>query len=171
MGESARNVSRDRRTLVDMANVCPTCGAELPAARTCQEMCDELNAYTLEYAGAEFVHQHLVDAYAAQHISRDSKPVKQAAALVGLYLFVERGYTGRQVQQAHMALGNKMKQWTLWEPPCERAGLTVMDPLKVPAGVQRDEAIKQWARAVWTMWGERHGDVEEWLRGAGFVPE
>ena len=62
-----------------------------------------------------------------------------------------------------MDLGNKMKTWPLFEAPAERARLTVMEPLSVPPGPERDERIKQWARAVWEMWGERHVEVERLL--------
>ena len=59
-------------------------------------MCDELYAYTLLRDRSEFIHQHAVDAYAAQHIGKETKPIVLAAALIGLYLFTERGYTGRR---------------------------------------------------------------------------
>ncbi len=147
-----------------MSNVCASCGAELPPSRSCQQMCDELYAYTLTLGDSEFIHQHVVDAYAAQHSTADTKPINQCAALIGLYLFAERSYTGRQVQQAHMALGNKMKQWKLFELPGQRALLTVVDPLHDEQGSKRDERIKQWARAVWAMWSEHHSVVESWAR-------
>ena len=145
-------------------NRCSLCGAVLPPSKACHEMRDELFGYTLTLGRGEFIHQHAVDAYAAQHRSSDTKPINQAAALIGLFLFVERGYNGRQVQLAHMKLGNKMKTWPLFEPPGERAALTVMDVLQAPAGAERDESVKHWARAVWEMWEVRHAEVEQWLR-------
>jgi hypothetical protein len=123
-------------------------------------MCDELYAYTLSRDRGEFIHQHAVDAYAAQHIGKETKPIALAAALIGLFLFSERGRSGRQVQQVHMDLGNKMKTWPLFEAPADHARLTVMEPLSVPPGSERDDKIKQWARAVWDIWGERHMEVE-----------
>jgi hypothetical protein len=129
-------------------------------------VCDEVYAYTLTLGDGEFIHQHVVDAYAAQHVSNDTKPIAMAAALIGLYLFVERGYTGRQVQQAHMALGNKMKAWSLFEAPRQDATLTVVDPLSASPGPKRDQVIKQWARAVWAMWDEQHREVERLLSQA-----
>jgi Family of unknown function (DUF5946) len=126
-------------------------------------MCDELYAYTLAHGSREFIHQYVVDAYAAQHVGADTKPIAMAAALIGLFLFCERGYTGRQVQQAHMKLGNKMKTWPLFEAPAEHSGLTVTKPLSVAPGAERDETIKRWARAVWEMWRERHLEVENLL--------
>jgi Family of unknown function (DUF5946) len=128
-------------------------------------MCDELYAYTLVRDRGEFIHQHAVDAYAAQHIGKDTKPIVLAAALIGLFLFVERGYTGRQVQLEHMKLGNKMKTWPSFEAPGKSATLTIMEPLSVPPGLVRDDKIKQWARAVWHMWGERHAEVQMLYQG------
>jgi hypothetical protein len=40
-----------------------------------------------------------VDAYAAQHATPASKPITTAFALIGLFLFAERGFTGKQVQR------------------------------------------------------------------------
>lgn len=144
-------------------HMCPRCGAKLPVDRSCQQLCDELYGYTLTRGRGEFIHQHAVDAYAAQHIGKDTKPIALAAALIGLFLFADRGYTGRQVQQVHMDLGNHMKTWPLFEAPAKQAGLTVVEPLDVSPGPERDDKIKQWARAVWEMWRERHTDVERLL--------
>ncbi len=151
--------------MVEPPQVCERCGAMLPAGRSCQEMCDELYAYTLARDRSEFIHQHAVDAYAAQHIGKDTKPIALAAALIGLFLFVERGYTGRQVQLEHMKLGNRMKTWPLFEAPGKYATLTVIEPLIVPPGSERDDQIKQWARAVWDGWKGRHAEVEMLYEG------
>lgn len=129
-------------------------------------MCDELCAYALTHGGKEFIHQHVVDAYAAQHVGEGTKPVAMAAALIGLFLFVERGYTGRRVQLVHMQLGKKMKAWPLFELPDKRAPLTVMDPLNAHLGPERDEKIKDWGRAVWEMWKEHHAEIERLLSRA-----
>jgi hypothetical protein len=149
--------------MFEPTHVCSPCGARLPPSRSCQDLCDELFAYTLTRERGEFIHQHAVDAYAAQHVGKDTKPVKIAGSLIGLYLFAERGYTGRQVQLAHMALGNKMKSWPQFEAPEKQARLTVSDPLNVPPGPERDEIIRQWARDVWEMWRESHAQVERVL--------
>jgi hypothetical protein len=128
-------------------------------------MCDELYGYTLSRDRGEFIHQHAVDAYAAQHIGKDTKPIALAAALIGLFLFAERGYTGRKVQLEHMKLGNRMKTWPLLEAPRKYATLSAMDPLSVPPGPERDDNIRQWARAVWNMWREHHAQVERLYQG------
>jgi hypothetical protein len=138
---------------------CPICGAALGNAPSCQALCDELSLYTYSRNREEFIHQHVVDAYAAQHVGQDTKSITLAAALIGLYLFAVRNYTGRKVQQVHMQLGNKMKEWPLFPAPARKSDITVADVLTTPPGVPRDEVIRRWARAVWDMWEERHAGV------------
>ncbi len=144
-----------------MTTQCPSCGAPISAERSCLEMRDELFHYTLAHGGKDFIHQYVVDAYAAQHIG--PKPIRLAGALIGLFLFAERGFTGREVQLAHMALGNRMKLWPAFPAPKEHAALSVMDPRDAPAGADRDEMIRKWAKSVWEMWKERHSEVERLL--------
>lgn len=67
----------------------------------------ELQCYTLAHGDVEFIHQHVVDVWAAQHADETTKPIGLAFALVGLYLHVERGVSGRQVQRVHMALARR----------------------------------------------------------------
>jgi hypothetical protein len=58
-----------------------------------------------------FIQQHCVDAYGAQHSGGETKSITTAFSLVGLYLFLEHGYTGREVQQAHTTLGEQDRSW------------------------------------------------------------
>ena len=55
---------------------------------------DELASYTLIHGDPAFIHQHVVDAFGAQHATDHSKPIGVAFALIGLYLHVERGRSG-----------------------------------------------------------------------------
>jgi hypothetical protein len=142
------------------AATCPLCGATLSEAQNCQALYDELSLYTIARGREEFIHQHAVDAYAAQHVTESTKPIALAAALIGLYLFAEKNYSGLRVQQVHMQLGNRMKQWPLFPAPKRRAELTVADVLRTPEGEERDEMIRRWAREVWELWSERHAEVE-----------
>ena len=144
----------------ERTTTCPRCGAALGEAPNCQALYDELSLYTITRGREEFIHQHAVDAYAAQHVGEDTKPIALAAALIGLFLFAEKNYSGVRVQQVHMQMGNKMKQWPLFPAPKHRAELTVADVLRTPEGAERDEMIRRWARVVWEMWSERHAEVE-----------
>jgi hypothetical protein len=56
-----------------------------------QEQYDELAYYTLAHPDPGFIHQNIVDAFAAQTASEADKPIKIAFALVGLYLCVVKG--------------------------------------------------------------------------------
>ena len=92
--------------------ICKLCGANIPENSTCQDLYDKLSFYTLNHPDPNFfIHQLVVDAYAAQHTKEGQKPIKTAFALIGLYLFCERGYTGKEVQNAHMWLANLPSQY------------------------------------------------------------
>src|SRR5690348_4591092 len=72
-----------------------------------QEAYHELACYTLVHSDPAFIHQFIVDAYAAQHANAHSKPISVAFALAGLYLHLERGYSGRQVRTAAYAVSEE----------------------------------------------------------------
>jgi hypothetical protein len=67
----------------------------------------ELAYYTLAHSDPAFIHQYVVDAYTAQTADESSKPISVVFALIGLYLHVEKGYNGKQVQHAHTRLANR----------------------------------------------------------------
>ena len=58
---------------------------------------DEVYAYTMGRPG--FILQHVVDAFAVQTANDDSRPIGVVFGLVGLYLHVEKQFSGRQVQK------------------------------------------------------------------------
>lgn len=62
---------------------------------TDDEVHQELAAYTLGLQDAAFIHQHLVNTYAVHSATPADKPIRIAQALVGLFLHVEHGFTGR----------------------------------------------------------------------------
>jgi hypothetical protein len=68
-------------------------------------------AYHLSSNDPTFIHQVAVDTYGAQHAGGALRNITTAYALIGLYLAVERGYTGRQVQRAHMSLAKNRSAW------------------------------------------------------------
>ena len=81
------------------------------------EAFDLLCAYTLGRGDAAFIHQHAVDAFAAQQADPITKPIKITFALVGLYLLVERRVSGKQVQRIHMQLGRRKHPWPAFTLP------------------------------------------------------
>jgi len=110
---------------------------------------DEVYAYSLTRAGPVFITQHVVDAFAAQTAEEQTKPITLTFALVGLYLHVERGFTGRQVQQAHQRIASRKRTWPSFALPVDRGSVTAADVLKRAAGPERDEAIHAWSASVW----------------------
>lgn len=82
-----------------------------------QERYDELRSYTLAHADPAFVHQYVVDAWAAQHADASKKPITVAFALAGLCLHLEQGYHGREVQNAHMRLAQRKQAWPTFALP------------------------------------------------------
>ena len=69
---------------------------------TPDEASNELCYDTLSHGGADFIHQHVVGAFGAQEASPNDKPIRLVFSLIGLYLRIENGFTGREVQLAHM---------------------------------------------------------------------
>jgi hypothetical protein len=116
---------------------------------THDEAYDELYVYSMS-RGATFVLQHVVDAHAAQTATADDKPIRIVFALIGLYLHVERGLTGRQVQLAHIQLGKTKRPWPAIPLPDRRGNMTARDVLATPEGDERDRAIDEWCRSVWS---------------------
>ena len=128
---------------------------------------DELASYTLTHGDPAFIHQHVVDAFAAQHATEDSKTIGVAFALIGLYLHLERGRSGREVQEAHKRLGRKPRQWPTFDPPRTRGEITIHDVVAVAPGPERDRAIDGWCASVWDSWSGSHERVIALLREMG----
>jgi hypothetical protein len=129
-----------------------------------QELFDELSFYTLNLSDAAFIHQHIVDAYAAQHVDEHTKPIRTVFALIGLYLYLEKGFTGRQVQKMHMRLASQRKHWPRIAPPNAKASITVADVFASPAGEPRNNAIRNWCAAVWKTWQPQRQIIVELVR-------
>ena len=151
-------------------SVCPGCGLQRPslgldpdrranASGECRNLRNELTYYTLAHGDPAFIHQHVVDAYGAQHVRQSASTIGAAFTLAGLYLAGERRFTGRQVQRMHMLMARASKQWPRFDPPDDVGPLTVADVMAVEAGPSRDEAIMRWCASVWTAWAAEHDRV------------
>jgi Family of unknown function (DUF5946) len=118
---------------------------------------EELSYYTLAHSDmVYFIHQHVVDAFQAQTADKNTKPIGLIFSLIGLHLYLDKMYTGRQVQQAHMKLAQNKKVWTMLDLPEQRGTITVSDVMKVEAGKQRDMIIRDWCASVWTAYKNWH---------------
>jgi len=142
---------------------CPSLALEADlranASGECRTLMNEVSYYTLAHGDLAFIHQHVVDAYAAQHLRESPSTIGAAFALAGLYLAVERRFTGRQVQTMHIAMAKASKQWPRFDPPRDLGPLTVADVIAVEAGPGRDAAILRWCASVWAAWSAEHDRV------------
>jgi uncharacterized protein DUF5946 len=128
----------------------------LPGER---EAYDELCAYTLTHGDPRFIHQHVVDAFAAQHATPKSKPIGVTFALAGLYLHLEKGFTGREVQRAHMQMARQKREWPKWILPSSRGIITAIGVLAKAKGPERDHAIDAWCKSVWSAFAPANRDL------------
>jgi len=111
-----------------------------------------------------FILQHVVDAFAVQTANDKSKPIGVVFGLVGLYLHVEKQFSGRQVQRVHMELGRRKREWPRVHVPEDRGSMTVADVLAASAGPERDLAINNWCRSVWTAFSPNRQTIISLLR-------
>lgn len=128
---------------------------------------DDLCCYSLTHGDPAFIHQHVVDAYAAQDAKTGDKPIRLTFALVGLYLHVERGFTGRQVQLAHMKLARKKQRWPSLRIPANRGEISAANVLAAQPGTERDDLIHRWTESVWSAFAENRTAIEQLLAEHG----
>lgn len=126
----------------------------------------KLSYYTLSHKDPSFIHQYIVDAYTAQTADESIKPIAITFALVGLYLSVEKGLSGKEVQRVHMLLGEKPKIFPKIILPKERGNIRVGDVLKAREGEERDKKISQWCKSVWEAYKENRNIIKEYLNSA-----
>ena len=131
--------------------------------RATQDLYNELAYYTLSHSDPSFIHQHVVDAYTAQSADGFTKPIAITFALVGLYLYLEKDFTGRQVQRMHMQLAKRRREWLKLTPPRERGAISAADVLAQPPGPQRDQ-IRRWCASVWQAWETSQPQIRDLLK-------
>jgi hypothetical protein len=129
----------------------------------------ELCFYTLAHGDPSFIHQHVVDAFAVQMADEHTKPIKITFGLVGLYLHIEKQFSGRQVQRAHMRLAQRKQTWPVFPLPKDRGAIRVAEVLAAPPGPERDQAIGAWCISVWQAFHESRPLVDNLLREHGIV--
>ena len=129
----------------------------------------ELCGYTLSLGDAEFIHQYVVDVWALQRARPDGKPVSVAFALAGLFLYLESGFTGRQVQRIHMLLARQSRTWPTFTLPEARGSLTALDVMATAPGQPRSAAIHAWCTSVWQAYAASHAAVRALLERHGIT--
>jgi hypothetical protein len=131
------------------------------AMKTDLDRYNELAFYTLAHPDPAFIQQNVVDAYAAQHADESSKPIYIVFALIGLYLCVEKSFTGKQAQKAHMQLAKTRRQCTRPALPSDRGAITIRDVLATLPGPARDAMIHNWCVSAWEAWNESREQIIE----------
>ena len=127
--------------------------------KTPQELYNKLSYYTLARTDPSFIHQHIVDAFTAQQADKETKPIAITFALIGLYLYLEKNYTGRQVQLAHMQIAKKEQNWPKFDLPENRGTITLYDVVATEPGEMRDSMIHKWCMSVWEAYEQGHEKV------------
>ena len=130
----------------------------------------ELSAYSLMRGDATFMHQHVVDAFAVQYSDEQTKPIKLTFGLLGLYLKIDKQFSGRQVQRVHMQLGREKHVWPEFEIPTDRGSMSPSDVLAAPPGPERDKAIDEWCLSVWRPWQMNRRTIASLLDSHGILP-
>lgn len=125
----------------------------------------QLCAYTLSRRDPGFVHQFVVDCWALQHSTPETRPIGMVFPLVSLYLHLEHGYTGRQAQLAHMRLGNNRRTWPRMTPPAQPVHFSVNEILDLNSDAARDHAIDRWCELTWDAWKDSQGQIRELVQG------
>lgn len=121
---------------------------------------DEVYVYTMGRAG--FILQHVADAFVVQTANKNGIGV--VFGLVGLYLHVEKQFSGHQVQEAHRKLGQRKREWPKIDFPKDRGSVTAVEVLATPGGQARDKAIDDWCRSVWTSFSANRQSIIDLLR-------
>jgi uncharacterized protein DUF5946 len=134
-----------------------------------QDAYNMLCAYTLNRRDAKFIHQHVVDAFLAQHADERTKPMGLTFALLGLYLFVERGFTGKQVQRVHVELARQKRAWLMFTIPADRGAISAVEVMHAAEGPERDRAIHAWCASVWAAFAAKRETLVELLRPYGIL--
>ena len=122
-------------------------------------LCGELADDPVFRQDATFPYQLVVDAYGAQHAGPLSRPIGTAFALIGLYLVLECGFTGKDVQQVHTYLAQRTKGWPGFNPPATPSPVTILDVVRCPSGAARMAMLRTWTRAVWGCWAADHDRI------------
>lgn len=130
---------------------------------------DELYAYTMGLPRPPFILQHVVDAHHAQGATSGANSIGLVFSLAGLYLHVERGFDGLQVQRVHQLLGARKRVWPDIQIPSPRGDMTAVDVMKASAGTARDAAIDAWCANVWAAFQSSRHVIIELLRQSGIT--
>lgn len=92
-------------------------------------------------------------------LKQQTKSITVFFSLAGLYLHVEKEYTGRRVKLAHMHMARITKAYPKFSLPENRGSITVGDVVDTPPGKQRDDMIDRWCISVWNAYSQQRDAV------------
>ncbi|TAH48627.1 MAG: hypothetical protein EYC68_20175 [Chloroflexota bacterium] len=156
------------------------CGLELPRADTllpthayigatagCWALYNELHAKQYTGFGA-LTPIRVIDAYAVQHHGKTERRAIQSvnAHLVALYLQLEKGYKGEQVNVALQRVLKFADEFVWLEPPTPNGTLTIADVLRAETSEEQANAIENYARDIWRAWKVHRAAVVKWVAKA-----
>jgi len=121
---------------------------------------EELTNYTLNKGDKEFIHQHVVDAYTAQFADDSTKPITLFFALAGLYLFLEKNFSGKEVQNAHIRMAHKTKEYPKIKLQPLTAEFKITEVFKSNDLIETDKNIYKWCVSVWQSYSDVHEMVK-----------
>jgi len=121
-----------------------------------QKEYDQLSTYTQSHKSPSFIHQHIVDAFYAQTANEETKNISLIFSLVGLYLYIEKNYTGLAIQKAHMNLAKARKNWPKLDLPNFRGKITGKDISLAKTIEEYNKLVNKWAIEVYKTWEKYH---------------
>ena len=125
------------------------------------EKYSELAYYTLGLQDECFIHQYIVDAYTSQTANNSTKAISLTFSLVGLYLFIEKDFTGKEIQEFHTLMSNTKIKQPNFELPKNRGEVNIDMVLKAEIGEVRKRMIKIWCCSIWKAFNNSHSEVKE----------
>jgi hypothetical protein len=128
------------------------------------DMFHKFSCYTSSHEDPEFIHQYAVDAFALESADEESKNIKVAFALIGLYLHIEKNFTGKEVQNAHIKLGKRRKNWPKFVLPVKRGNVGITNVMACTEGFKRDMVIEDWCLSVWQAYSHCHEGIRKLVR-------
>ena len=176
-GEALRNsfwtLAYARSMTVLEETICPGCDLRMPArsvtttSRGYYNVSDECwDLYTevlaTEYSNAFLfgqVHQMTVDSYAVQHAGGPHPDKSLDVHLFGLYLALEKGIRSPYIPPLLQRLVAAVEVWPHYEPPAERAAITVFDVALCDSTEDHIRVVKAWSQVVWQSWSAHHSEV------------
>ena len=73
-----------------------------------------------------------------------------------VYLYIEKKYSGRQVQLAHIQMSKNKKKWPTINLPKQRGDISISDVMNASPGEDRDSMIRKWCITVWQAFSDSH---------------